>query len=486
MLDNFMNKMPWQRKEIFSGLEIEQGYVKFVQAEASANIRKIVKLIVKKLPSQSEKEIIASLKGITDEAFGRIGHLTVIIPRHKVTVRFLRFPSVDEKEISGMVQLQSTKELPFPKEEIISDYLVTEQTKDGYTKVALVIVHQDVVDGYLDILKKASLQPERITFSVEASLNWFRSVFSLEKLHGSSILIDLDSDNIDVSIFNNYNLDFTRGLTFGIAQLQNNPDLKKRLTQELRRTIEGYLRQGRQDMAQRLFLTQAGAITDQLKPHLEQEFNLPTEVVSPLKNLTYQREIASVKYKDELSLLRALGVVLKMQGKELNLLPADLRKKQELKLRAKKMREILALSLCIILLSMAIFAKKIYSKQVCLFYLNKEIESIAQVSHKAENMLRVVELIEGRRKIEGSVVDALRELHLLTPPNISFSSFDYDEEQRTAVFQGGSENMSEIINFTSILEKSSFFKNVQLKYVSEKKAKTAGFIDFRIECNLEK
>lgn len=481
-----MIKIPWQSKEIFSGLEIEQGYVKFVQAEASFNIRKIVRLIVKRLPSQSEKEIIASLKSFANEVKGQIGHLTAIIPCHKLTVRFLRFPSVDEKEITGMVQLQSAKELPFPKEKIISDYLITEQTKDGYTKIALVIVHQDVVNGYLDILSQAGLHPERVTFSVEVSLNWFRAVFSREKLQGSSILIDLDSDNIDVIIFKNYNLDFTRGLNFGIAQLQNNPDLKKRLRQELERTIEGYLRQGGQERAQRLLLTQAGAVSEQLKPYLEQEFKLPTEIVFPLKNLTYQKGIPSLEYRDELSLLRVLGAVLNRQGKELNLLPADLRENRKLKIRAKKMREVLALVGCIILLSTAIFAKKVYNKQTRLAYLNKEIKSVAQVSRKAENMLRAVELIEGRRKIEGSVVDALRELHLLTPLSISFSSFDYDEEQRTAVFQGGSENMSEIINFTSIMEKSSFFKNVQLKYVSEKKVKTAGFIDFKIECNLEK
>ena len=123
---------------------------------------------------------------------------------------------------------------------------------------------------------------------------------------------------------------------------------------------------------QRIFLSEAGKAIEGLKPFLEQEFNLPCEIISPLKNLTCQKEVSSVQYKPEISLLRILGTVLGVKG--LNLLPPVLRKKQELKLRRKRVWRTSVLLLGIIFLGSAVFAKKIHDKQLRISYLDREIK----------------------------------------------------------------------------------------------------------------
>lgn len=481
-----MFKIPWADKRRFTGLEIEAGFVKLAQAIESAGSRKIVKLIVKKLASESEKDIVEALRNIVGELKGHLGHLTVCIPRHKVTVRFLRFPTVNEKEIEGMVRLQSTKELPFSKEEIISDYLITEGTKDGYAKVALVIVHQDVINGYLDILRKAGLEPERITFSTEAILDWYEVVLRQEKSKGCAILIDLDIDNADIVICYNSHLGFTRGLSLGTSQLREDSDLKNRLVEEIRRTIEGYTRLEKVKKVEKILLGQAGEARESLKTYLEQEFNLPCEMLVPLKNLTYQKEVSAVQCNLELSLLKVLGMVLAVKRRKLNLLPVNLQEKQKLKLGTKRVCTALVLLIGIISLGLGGFAKKIHDKQLRLFYLDREIKKTAPLALGIENMLKKIDLIETRRKIEGSSVDILHGLHNLVPEEISLSSFSYDEENKVVTLQGISTVMSEIFKFINTLEKSAYFKNVQLKYVSEKEAKAGGFTNFKIECSLEK
>lgn len=475
---------PLTEKRIITGLEIEGGYLKLAQARDVKGAKRIVKLIVRKLPSQSEEDIVAALGDVRSQLKERLGHLAISIPRHKLTVRFLRFPTINEKEIKGMVELQLTKELPFPKEELSSDYLITERTKDGYAKVALAIAQRDVVESYLNILKKANLEPERITFSAEAILGWCQAAFRQDKPKGYSVLIDADCDNTEILLLHDSKLVFARGLNWGTMQMMTQADLKNKLAEEIRRTIEGYSRQDPHREIERIFLSQPGKMIEGLKEFLEQEFELPCLVLAPLKGLTYEKGVSSVQYKPELSLLRVLGMVVGLSRRKINLLPLSLRRKQEVKAKRKKLYTSLVLSGLILLASGLIFARKIHIKQLRISYLDREIKKTAPEAQNVEVMLKNIELIKARSKIEGSSVDALRELHNLLPKDILLSNLDYDEEAGALRLRGVSKNIPEIFSFIEVMEASSCFKNVQLKYVSEKKLKASGFADFKIECAL--
>ncbi len=485
-----MFRVPLTDRMLFTGLEIEAGYVKLAQAQDFKGSRKIVKLIVKKSASQSQDDIAETLKSIIDELKGQVGNLTVCIPRYKLTARFLRFPTVNEKEVEAMIKLQSVKELPFSKEEIVSDYLVTEQTKGGYTKAALIIAHLDVINTYLDIFKKANLRLERITFSTEAILNWYRAAFRQEESEGSLIFIDIDNDNTDIVIFCNSHLAFTRGLKLETVQLQERADSRDRLAKEIRRTLEGYNKQEKAKKVEKILISQAGEVTEGLRSFLAQSFNLPCQTVAALRNLNYQKAISLGTYESEFSLLRVLGSVLDVRGmRKLNLLPPVIQEKQELKWRKKRTYKIIALLAGIILLVLFIFIKKIHDKKLYLSYLNKGIKHTVASAMNTESMLKKIELIRARRKIEGSVIGVLRQLHVLVPKDMYLSNFNFIEDDKEDVkisFRGVSASMSKIFEFVNTLENSAYFKNVQVKYVSGEKVKIRHTTDFRIQCTLEK
>ena len=485
-----MLRIPLRDRMLFTGLEIEAGYVKLAQAQDFKRSRKIVKLIVKKSASQSQDDIAETLKSIIDELNGQVGYLTVCIPRHKLTARFLRFPTVNEKEIEAMIKLQSVKELPFSKEEIVSDYLVTEQTKDGYTKAALIIAHLDVINTYLDIFKKANIKLERITFSTEAIFSWYRAAFRQEGLRDSLIFIDIDNDNTDIAIFCNYHLAFARGLKLGVAQLREQADSKNWLAKEIRWTLEEYNKQEKTKKVEKILINQTGEIIEGLKPFLEQSFDLPCQTVAALRNLNCQETVFLGEYGSESSLLRVLGQVLDVsETRKLNLLPLAIQEKQKLKWKKKRVYKIIALLTGIIMLILFIFIKKIHDKKLYLFYLNKRIERTVASAMSIESMLKKVELIRARRKIEGSVIDALRQLHVLVPKDIYLSNFNFIEDDKEDVkisFRGVSVSMSKVFKFVDILENSAYFKNVQVKYVSGEKVKMSHTTDFKIQCTLEK
>lgn len=477
-----MFKLPWTDKNRFTGLEIEGGYVKLAQAEDSASGRNIAELVVKRSASQSEKDIIDALRSAIGQLKGPVNHLAINIPHHKVIVRFLSFPTVNEKEIEGMVRIQSAKELPFSKGEVISDYFIVEQTKEGYTKVAIAIVHQSVISEYLRILKKAGLELERITFSAEAILNWYREAFEKKEAAGYSILIDLDTSNTDILVFSGSGLVFTRGLDIGTDKLGGQADLKNKLAEEIERTIEGYRRQEKTARIEKVFLT--SEIRENLRSSLEQELGLPCEVVGPVKNLSCQKEISASLYKNGPSVVKVLGTALDTNKRKLNLLPVNLRRGQELKSRKKEIYTTLILCSGIILLGLVGFAKRIYDKQVYIRYLDSEIKKITPLAQEVENMFKKIELIGNWREVSGSPIDILRLLYDLIPENVWLSRFDCSEEDKMLVLKGSSRDMSEIFDFVNKLKKAAYFKNVELKYAGEKKSKADGSTSFEIDCVL--
>lgn len=476
-----MVRLPWTDKTRFFGLEIEGGYVKLAQAQDSVAGRNIVGLIVKKAASQSQKDIIEALEAAVGQIKGQISHLAINIPHHKVIVRFLSFPTVNEEEIEGMVRMHSAKEFPFSKGEIISDYFIVGRTKEGYTKVAMAIAHQSVISEYLNILNKAGLEPERITFSAEAIGNWYREAFKKKETKGYLILIDLDTDNTDILIFSGSGLVFTRGLDIGTDKLGEH-DLKNKLAEEIKRTIEGYRRQEKTVRIEKIFLS--GGIREKLRAFLEQRFSLPCEIVGPLKNLSCQGGVSVSEYKNGPSLVKVLGTVLDTNKRKLNLLPVSLRRSRELKSRKKGIYTTLILCSGIILLGLFCFAKRIYDKQLYIRYLDRKIKENTPLAQEVEGMLKKIELIENRREMSGSPIDILRLLYTLVSENIWLSSLSCSEENGILALQGMSTNMSEIFEFVNKLKKTAYFKNVELKYAGEKKSKTDGFASFEIKCIL--
>ncbi len=479
-----MIKISLSNQKKFSGLEIGVSFIKFVQAERNKSSKKITKLIIKKLPSASQQDSLAALTDINRQIKGQFGRLTFSIPADKTTVRFLRFPSVQDQEIDGMVKLQAVKELPFGKDEIISDYLITEKTNDGFSKVALVIVHKDVIEEYLKLLQKANIYPQRINFSSEGILDWHNVAFD-QKTQECSVLLDLDADSATVAVFYNFTLDFTRNLNFGMAQLKGEPGLLQRLINEIRLTVDGYARVEKDRRLAKILLSQSANNIPGLKETLEKAFGLPIEVFRPFKNLDCLPEVYAAPDQDAVSLFSVLGAVLEAQGKKINLMPQALKDKAQLIFKKEKLIKIAALSAIAIILSLLSAAKGIYDKRAYIRQLNQEISYIAPLAQDVENMIKRIDLVKARKNMRLSSIGVLRELHLLTPASIFLSAVNYDEESGFVVIQGVSEAMPDIFGLVESLGKSALLKEVKLKYVSEKKLRSGNVTEFKIEANLE-
>lgn len=84
------------------------------------------------------------------------------LPASAVLAQRLRLPTVDAEEFSEMVRIQIEKALPYPPEEVTTDFEVIEQTEEG-SVVSAVAVHNEKLSEIAAPLLQRGIIPTQIT-----------------------------------------------------------------------------------------------------------------------------------------------------------------------------------------------------------------------------------------------------------------------------------------------------------------------------------
>jgi hypothetical protein len=90
------------------------------------------------------------------------GKLHLALPCQDVLLERLKLPSTDRAELSGMLQLQLEKTLPYPVEEVSSDFQVL-GTGENESTLLSVAAHSGQLDDLCAPMRKAERLPEKIT-----------------------------------------------------------------------------------------------------------------------------------------------------------------------------------------------------------------------------------------------------------------------------------------------------------------------------------
>lgn len=130
--------------------------------------------------------------------------LFTVAPRHEVTARIMEMPSQDPEEIRGMVQLSAEDLVPYAADDIVYDYAILAMREEGNADVLVVVAHRDFINGHIELLQKARLEPERVLLStaclisvVAACMNTMETPFALANLaSGGFELLVLDEGEV--------------------------------------------------------------------------------------------------------------------------------------------------------------------------------------------------------------------------------------------------------------------------------------------------
>jgi Tfp pilus assembly PilM family ATPase/Tfp pilus assembly protein PilN len=478
-------------KKYITVLEITEQWLKLVIAKPSLKGPEIENIIIKPLASFTPDVLKEELNNILKDLKIIPYPLIICFPRNQVTVRNLHLPSRDPQEIDGMVSINLPRQVPYPKEEIISGYEILGIDEAGYTKVMLAITHRETLSRIFNLLDAAGLSAEKVELSSQGIFSWFmfmqKSIGS-NNPKGLNILLDIDYNFTDFLVVSKDNLLFSRTIPHGSEQISTDAELRRnKFIYELKQSLLNFQNEETGKNPSKIFISGAiGGITD-LDKLISEELSLPVEILETIRFLPRAKEIVQKieKHLKKVSILALLGLALDSHKKRINFILPEIQLRKALKERVRQLILLGSLLIYVIIVSCFIFMDRMYNRQATSKLLDGQIKILGQDVNKLDEMSRKIKIIKERINSRGRTINYLYYIHKLTPPEIWFDTISLEETEK-AVLHGQATQMSDVFKFITKLEESGYFKNIETKYTAKKKVADKDITEFEINCPMSK
>ena len=477
-----------KKKNIITVLEIDNDRLKIVQAQLFGKERKISRIIVEKITFSAEEKVSEQIGSLFKKLSINPKSFAVSISHQLAVIKNLELPSVNAAEIKDMVELQIGKHTPFAKDEIIYDYEIINTNAEGYSRIILVIVHQDVIGSYFKILEGIGLKTEKIVLSSEGLFAWHRFACKEEITDQPYVLIDVDYDKSDFTVILKGNIVFCGNISIGFSHSLNNMDKwQEKFVEEINRSIYAYHSEIINEEISKIIITGAEMLTASFdEAVLKDKLGLPVKIIPQLRNIPLTEECLS-SYNNiakDISVSCLFGLVLSYPEQKINLVPAHLQIERGIRERGRDLY-FFGIYLAFILATVSsIFLGRIYSKELYSRELKQETLKIHKKVDRLNNMMEETEAIKKRTRTKNLSLNIIFEKHSLISPDIYLTSLRFNGKDLLIV-RGVSNTMSEIFKFLNALEKSEYFQNVKTKFVTTHKIKDKDLTEFEIVCPLD-
>ncbi|MBI4340944.1 MAG: pilus assembly protein PilM [Candidatus Omnitrophica bacterium] len=466
----------------FTALSIDGQWVKLLHATGAPRGRTIASLIVLPVP-EGDAGLVDALRqrcraqGIEPES------VLIANPSHLTTTRVFSVPSSEWREIRDIVELQAEKHTPYSKEEILTDFSIVETDAAGYSKVMLVISHQEVVNRAIRIAEAMGWSLERVGLELEGLAGWLRAVRGATPKQ-PVLVADVDAEVTTAAVIRQQKILFHRSLPFGVKQLIAEPSgVPSRLIAELRRTLEAFEAEGWQQPVSDIVLTGQVERLPDLKAQLQQGLEIPTEAVAAAERFALGPGVVAAQAElGQSSFASLLGLSVGAEtGIDLTPKPLRLHRVFELRTRALITLGCQLIAAVVLVAGLAVFEAQ--QRERYRGWLRAESERAGLETSALDFSLKQVELVRGWLTARGRFLELLVELNRRSSDAIRWDTLEFVQSDRL-LLKGTSSEMPKVYEMVSALEKSGLFAKVDAKKVTKRRDGEENVTSFELTCEL--
>jgi Tfp pilus assembly PilM family ATPase len=473
-------------------VEIGNDWLKVVAGDPSFKGGMVTQACFKKLVDIKESVTDALARIFKELKLNKQG-VTACIPRHLVTVRLLEFPSINPRDIGDMISLQVGKQTPYSREEIIYTYKMVSVAKEGYTKVMLVIARRNLVNARVEVLQKAGIEVEKVAMSSEGLFHWAGLAHCLEAVPGQAtdegkgddqaiVVVDIDSNYSDCIVIRNGKLVYTRNFLIGANHLLGEGERwKDKFAEEIAHSLGLYQNEERDAKIIKMFISGAAPFISGLNVFLASKTGMFIEIAEPARHIPVHKGLQAFRGEEcrFISPCPLIGMSFRSGALEFDLTSSALRIKKQIEEGRRRMTFTGILALSIVTMMSILFFMVYYNKNSYLIELKRAIARNAQDAQEVERMRMSIDLVKGRLDARKRSINVLYEIMRLTPGEIYFTHINI-EEKNNVVLQGRAAAMSNVFEYVTAMEGSSYFENVKTTYTTTKKDKDMEYAKFEI------
>jgi len=435
----------------------------------------------------SEEDISKIIKQTLKELQVTKPRILVVIPSFLTITKNIEVPARDPQEIREIINLQASRHTPYSREEIIIDYINIGTYKQNYSKVLLVIATRSLIRRQLEILDKAGLSIERMSFAPEGIIYVLSKSLKLASLESPVSIIHIDGGFTDFMITQKDKVIFIRNIPIGAQHLLGERErYEPKFVDEVRKSLEVYTSEDIERTPNRFFITGAIEEIGYLIEVLNTSLHIPTESLSYFKQLPISQKAASAGALSSrrLSFLNAIAPLLAYDEIRLDLVPEELKLEKTLRQRGREIIKAGILVMTAFVLIYCILISKIYIKNSYLRKLSSRYNSIHKEAQKLEDNFAKNQIIRNFILARGFPLEVLTEIYNALPLEIQITYLKFDAKGAFSV-EGTAESMSDVFTFVDTLGNSPYFKKVETSYQRQRKKGEKDLADFALVCTLK-
>jgi len=329
--------IPFLKRQTLSiGLDIGSHAVKICELAETGNGYQLVALGSALLPPDSlEDGALQDPAAVGKVISSLINNLkiknkkvAISISGYSVIVKKINLAVMTEEDLEKHIESEAEQYIPFDIEDVYLDFqdLKTNTATEARTDVMLVAAKRDVVDGYLNMLRAAGLQPVVVDVDAFALENAFEANFGMRD---NVALVDIGASKMNINIISHGASILARDVVLGSRQLTEQIEnlfgvgfaeaeaLKTGETlakdkqaelevlfantcsqwvTEVKRAIDFYYSNHPDETISKIVLSGGGAKIQGLTEFFEKETDIPVEIFNPFKQAAVDSRIIDPSY----------------------------------------------------------------------------------------------------------------------------------------------------------------------------------------------
>lgn len=219
--------LPFLKRQTLSiGLDIGSHAVKICELAETGNGYQLVALGSALLPPDSLEDgalqdpaaVAKVITSLVNNLKIKNKKVAISISGYSVIVKKINLAVMTEEELEKHIESEAEQYIPFDIEDVYLDFqdLKTNTANEDRTDVMLVAAKREVVDGYLNMLRTAGLQPVVVDVDAFALENAFEANFGMAD---NVVLVDIGASKMNINIISNGASILARDVVLGCRQL---------------------------------------------------------------------------------------------------------------------------------------------------------------------------------------------------------------------------------------------------------------------------
>ncbi|MBI4313550.1 MAG: pilus assembly protein PilM [Candidatus Omnitrophica bacterium] len=448
--------------------------------------RVLSKILAVSIAGMDDAQVLEAVRPAAHSAGFAMANVWIATASQFTTLRLLSLPSSDPKEIRDMIDLQIEKNTPHAKEEILSDSTLVETDPNGYSRMALAIVHRDVVSCSVKMAEALGWRVAGVVCEADGLAQWQKMVRPQEAASAAAALVaDIDTDATTVAVLSRGNLYFHRSMALGMVQMASDASqgAVDSFIQELQRSAEAFEAEGMNMPPQTVLVTGLAHSPLDLAAKIQRALNLPVQVVPVFERCPATKPATSMALQVSTQTSFASLAGLGFASGRLDLTPPSVKLRHAFEKRAQALLGLGSRAVVLLLLVCLLAFVKTYQLQR---YHDRMVQEHAVMDLPARDIAQTLDklsVVQSRMRKRGYVLEAMEHISRWVPGSIRLTSFGYSTGE-PIVLKGTSRELPQVYEFVSVLGKEPLFKKVEARRVSKRKVEGQDVTDFEVVCTL--